>query len=342
MYNRQFNEEHPAYVRWGWRFRAATSRYIPWATLTAERWIHRSAIQQITEWIGRQNIDLVHTNNQVDRDLYAIEATRRRGIPCVAHLRTHNSQGFSHRKADFVNRYVDQIVAYSRSVADSWRKAGIHHRKITIIHNAIEPLSVQAIDLAERFGIPPGCQTVGIVGRIIPAKGHAFLLDAFSGVLESNPETRLLIVGDGAPEDVNRLKEKAAELDLTSQVVFTGYYPDSQELIAALDALVLPYSIEPFGRTLLEAWQLRTPVVLTRVGHIDEIVQDRQTGLLVENDDVLQLSATLLEILTNTSLRASLTENGYQHCRQHFPIGGYARKMEHVYDSLFSSEQISL
>lgn len=341
LYNRRFNEEHPACVRWAWRFRAAISRYIPWATLISEWLLHHLAIRQITNWIGKQNIDLVHTNNQVDRDLYAIEAARRKGIPCVAHLRSHNSHGLNYRKADFINCHVDQIIAYSKSVAHDWSDVGVDHQKMTIIHNAIEPLSVQEMDLAERFGISPHYQTVGIVGRIIPARGHFFLLEAFAGALESNPDTRLLIVGDGEPEYVQQLKRRVAELALLSQVVFTGYCQDSHGLIASLDALVLPYNIEPFGRTLLEAWQLRTPVVLTRIGHIRDIVQDRQTGVLVNNNDVVQLSNALVEILTNQSLRNSLVEEGYQHCRKNFSMEGYVEKINHIYDSLLCRRELS-
>ena len=64
-----------------------------------------------------------------------------------------------------------------------------------------------------------------------------------------------------------------------------------------LDVLVVPSREEPFGTVLAEAMAVGTPVVATRVGGLPEVVEDGETGVLVEPGDPAALAAGVLEVL---------------------------------------------
>jgi glycosyltransferase involved in cell wall biosynthesis len=153
----------------------------------------------------------------------------------------------------------------------------------------------------------------------------------------------LLSVGDGEPKLLLSLNRLTNELRIADRVTFSGAHPDAKQVIAALDVLVLPYAIEPFGRVLLEAWSLSTPVVLSRIGGIESIVRHDQEGLLVDYGDINGLAKAIEDILQDQNLRASLVRSSKERCLLEFSIESYAARMEEVYLSILNleSENIS-
>ncbi len=342
LYNKEFNEAHPGIIKWISRFQFRISKYVSFLSVIIERLLHFGVIKRLKELTLEENIDLIHTNNQAHRDFYAILAGRSKKIPCVSHLRTFNTIGFNKKKAEFVNNNVRRIIAYSHGVAECWVSKGINLKKISIIHNSIGHININGINLHKEFGFNNSFSTIGIVGRIIPVRNHMMLINAFAKLLTKCPETQLLIIGEGLPEFVDPLVERVNVLGISRNITFTGYYPQAQKIIASLDVLVLPYTIEPFGRTLLEAWKLKTPVVLSKVGHIEKIVQDTVNALLFDIDSEEQLINSLKKILKNSQLRNKLIENGFQRCQEEFSIDVYSRKIEEIYDEILKEKNFSL
>jgi len=304
--------------------------------VTTENLAHRGSIDQIVKLIRAEKIDLTHTNNQVHRDSYAIEASKIAGVPVVSHLRTHHTAGFNQSKAKYVNQNTAKMIAYSESIKEHWENHGVETTKVAIVPNAIAPLVPEPANLSSLFDLPHDSPTIGLVGRVIPERGHVNLINAMPILLERLPAVKLLIVGDGDQEYVNSIKDRVLDLDLSSQVIFTGYYPNASEIIAAVDVMVLPYTIEPFGRTLLESWQLKTATVISNVGHINQIAEDGKHTLIVDHETPDALAAAIGELLTNSNLRETILSNAFQHCNETFSINAHARKIEQIYNEVLS------
>ena len=257
------------------------------------------------------------------------------GIPCIAHLRSFNSEGFTHQKATFINQNIHTVLAYSESISEHWIQQGLSRNKVHVIHNGIENIDTKPLNLQHKYQLPETAKTIGIVGRVIPVRNHLFLLQAFKQLHERHENIYLLIIGDGNEEDITPVRNCIEELDLREHVLMIGYYPNAKEIIASLDVLVLPYTIEPFGRTLLEAWQLKTPLVLSRVGFIENIVQHGVNGLLFDPESQDQLAHTLEVALFNELLRHHLINNGLERCKQSFAIQQYVEEVESIYHQVF-------
>ena len=128
--------------------------------------------------------------------------------------------------------------------------------------------------------------------------------------------------------------DKVTKLDLVNNVVFTGFINNPYQFIANMDILFLPYSIEPFGRTLLESWQLKTPVVLSDVGHISDVVQHRQNGMLFQLENI-ESSVTCIESLIDSNkLQHKIVSNGYQTFYEGYTPNNYSVKIESVYEDI--------
>jgi glycosyltransferase involved in cell wall biosynthesis len=139
------------------------------------------------------------------------------------------------------------------------------------------------------------------VGLMNENKGQASLLYAFAETLDSHPDARLTVVGDG-PER-NRLEELVRTLGLHGKVTFTGLL--SRDMVrlemAAADALVLSSRYETFGLVIIEALGLGKPVVSTRCGGPDSIVEGLD-GILVPKDDVRSLAAAMSKMCSERNL----------------------------------------
>jgi len=137
------------------------------------------------------------------------------------------------------------------------------------------------------------------VGRLRIRKGVEVLLEAVRASLESNPDLRLLIVGDG--EHRTALERVAGRLALGDSVRFLGRR-DAEEVRALLQnarALVVPSTYEGMPLVVLEAMEAAVPLVASRVAGIPEVVVDGSTGWLVPAEDVDALERALEHVWTD-------------------------------------------
>ncbi|MCM8776053.1 MAG: glycosyltransferase, partial [Candidatus Omnitrophica bacterium] len=103
------------------------------------------------------------------------------------------------------------------------------------------------------------------------------------------PAVRLLIVGDGREKDT--LKKLIGELSLEDRIVFTGNLSDVSKPLAAMDVFALPATWrEGFGLSIIEAMACRKPVIVTNIWALNSLVQNYETGILVEPRNVKELA----------------------------------------------------
>jgi glycosyltransferase involved in cell wall biosynthesis len=180
-----------------------------------------------------------------------------------------------------------QLITVSTTLQrDVVERLEVSPSRITAIAGAVDSQrfhpSLSGARIRCEFGLSPTTPLVGIVARIAPSRGHLMLVEAFAQVLTAIPATRLVIVGKG--EFRPQVERLIRELGLTEMVIFTGYREDDlPEVLAALDVFVLlaPGS-EGSCRAALEAMAVGKPVVAARLGALQDIVLDGETGLLIE------------------------------------------------------------
>jgi glycosyltransferase involved in cell wall biosynthesis len=155
----------------------------------------------------------------------------------------------------FVATLPDRHIAVSPSTAVALAGLGVGE-EVDVVPNGI--------DLAHIASVPPSAESTDVifVGRLIPEKHAALLVEALALVREEVPDLRAVIVGDG-PERV-RIERRAHELGLDISVSLPGFLPDHDRVIAAMKAskvFVLPSTREGFGIAALEAMACGLPVV---------------------------------------------------------------------------------
>ncbi len=223
-------------------------------------------------------------------------------------------------------------IAISAQIKQHWVEKGLDTKKIDAIYNVYQSSDDDALPDNDILSISEydGYKII-FAGRLIECKGIPFLVKGFEQILNNNINAKLFLVGDG--EEENKLKEYISELNIKQHVVFFDYKTNPQAFIRKADLLVLPSSEEGFGRVLLEAMDVGTPVIGTRIGGIPEIIEHGTNGLLVDHGDIEALKNSIIKILKNNSLREKIIQGGYETINSKFCVETYQEKIENIYDS---------
>jgi len=308
-------------------------RYLPILSVWCEYIIHRNTISKIIMIARRKNINLIHLNNQMALNFMGVFVAKSLNIPCVSHIRTFNSYGLNQYKIAYTKIINLHYIAISEKIKRHWVQKGLDSRNIDVVYNVYqssEDNDLQANDVSSMSEYD-GYKII-FVGRLIECKGLPFLVKGFEQILNNNINAKLFLVGDG--EEENKLKEYISELNIKQYVVFFDYKTNPQAFIRKADLLVLPSSEEGFGRVLLEAMGVGTPVIGTRIGGIPEIIEHGINGLLVDHGDIETLKKSIIKILKNNSLREKIIQGGYETINTKFRVETYQEKLENVYDTL--------
>lgn len=198
-------------------------------------------------------------------------------------------------------RAADVVTVNARAVvADYSRWTWTSARRITVVHNGLDPRSLE-VDmprarqaLVSMLGIDETAEVIGTVGRLAPEKGHAVFLRMVRDLRRTRPRLQAVLVGDGQLRA--ELHALASTLGLDGVVYFVGERTDVPQLVAGFDLFVLPSVIEGFPNALLEAVLIGVPACATRVGGCPDVLDDDATLFTVDDvDDAVRVVGAALE-----------------------------------------------
>lgn len=162
---------------------------------------------------------------------------------------------------------------------------------------------------------PPGPPRIVHASNLRPVKRPLDVVRIFARVLE-RIDARLMLLGDG-PERESALA-LAAELGVRGAVDVVGPIPVPADVLAAASVFLLPSETESFGLSALEALACGVPVVASRVGGLEEVVEDGACGRLHPAGAVDAMAASIVEILTHPPLRAAMGARGRERALTRF------------------------
>jgi len=198
--------------------------------------------------------------------------------------------------------------------------------RFQMIYNGVDLSRVKsdpqrAIDFRRRYSIPLDRSIVTQVSWIIPEKGIMDFLEAARLVVSQNRNVQFVVVGDGNYRE--EYMKRAVEMGIEDRVTWTGIVEDpfGEGVFEAAD-VVCQFSRweEVFGWMIAEAMAHGKPVVTTRVGGIPELVQDQESGYLVDRGDTKAMSNRILTLLNDASLREQMGSKGKDIARQKFSL----------------------
>jgi len=182
----------------------------------------------------------------------------------------------------------------------------------------------------------PEERIVFYVGRIVQEKGLHVLVEAVPQVLAENPQSKFVIAGTGPMLDT--LRARAWELGVGAKVLFTGFISDEDRdrLYKVASCAVFPSLYEPFGIVALEAMAARTPVVVSEVGGLREVVTHGRTGITVHPGSAMSLAWGINHFLIRPDWAAQRAQDAYQMARQEYNWESIAHRTVQVYERVIA------
>jgi D-inositol-3-phosphate glycosyltransferase len=240
-------------------------------------------------------------------------------------------------------RRADEIVATCSDEVFELARMGVPRQKISVA-----PCGVDAsmFDPDGPKARRTARQRVVSVGRLVPRKGFADLIDALPAV----PDTELLIVGgptgrglDDDPE-ARRLRELAGRNGVADRVILTGQVArrDMPALLRSADVVACVPWYEPFGIVPLEAMACGVPVLASAVGGLTDTVVDGITGVLVPPRRIRTIAQALRRLLADSAQRMTLGAAGCDRARSRYTWDRVALDTERAYLRCAEGDQRSV
>ena len=161
------------------------------------------------------------------------------------------------------------------------------------------------------------------------------LIDVMRIVVDSQPRTRLVIVGDG-PSRVE-VERKIEKLGLCNNVHLLGVRTNMQEILCAADVFLLYSTLEGMPLVLLESMACEVPVVTTPAGGTPELVRPGIDGIVTKGFEPDEFAQEVIRILENDSLRKKLAKAGRRRVVESFSAERIVPMYEAVFEEAVSS-----
>ncbi|HUN05369.1 MAG TPA: glycosyltransferase family 4 protein [Aggregatilineales bacterium] len=326
---------------------AADARGIPLEKLIIRHHADITLYGQLLSKIREFNPDVVHTHLQ-HGDLYGIPAARWAGVPVVITSRHNDDVRRRNRALRWLNRWLWGQVSAGIGISEAIRQfsvdvEGAPSDRVVTIHYGIEASEQKREgrtarqQLRSRLDLDQDALLAGMVCRLIPLKGVAYVIDALALLKESIPNLHLVIAGDGPQR--SSLVQQVESNGLRGRVHFLGWRQDIPDVMAGFDALVVASEREGFGLVMLEAMAQAIPVIGTDVSAIPEVIVHGETGLLVPSKDVPGMAEALQYTFSDRALRQYMGLMGQDRLETSFSAARMVDATAALYNHLLTMKQ---
>jgi glycosyltransferase involved in cell wall biosynthesis len=273
---------------------------------------------KVLRFARREGVDILHSHGYKPNILFGLMPKGLRRIPMVATLHGWICTGGCDRMRlyeclDRLSlRFIDRVVVVTEAMC-----AKVKVKNLCVVNNGIP---INESDTSNKVGdkkcqmdpkLLDFCQggfTIGAIGRLSPEKGYDILLKAVKEVAETNPEVRLVILGEG--DERFALEEQVKRLGLEQRVLMPGYVENARLSLPLFRMFALSSLTEGLPIVILEAMQAGVPIVATKVGGIADVLENGTTGILVDPSDPVAFAEALRKMINEPSLLSRFAENG--------------------------------
>jgi glycosyltransferase involved in cell wall biosynthesis len=273
---------------------------IPYAQTNIEFWLHfcQNAVSAARN--SSNSIDLIHCHDWMTV-LAGIKLRELLGIPLIYNVHLPQTAGPSLAIENIGLIGADLVIVNSRAVRTELETRNLKIRRLKVVPNGVDIASYNPTP-----NWPADDGYILFVGRLVPQKGVDLLIRAFRVLLQRCPGTRLVIAGDGEQELY--LQRTAHYLGISHRVKFVNWQSGDTlaDYYKRAQVVVVPSYYEPFGIVALEAMACGRPIIASRVGGLEEFIEDGVQGFLAPVGDYLQLAQRLAYLVLNQEIREKM------------------------------------
>ena len=254
--------------------------------------------------------------------------------------------------------FTDKIIVTSDTARKSLIVMGIPENKIEFIQVGIDvtlfkPLK-NTIEIKNKLQIPLDKKIILFAGDITPWKGLDTFLKSINLVIRKHTNILFIIMTKNIYRYESERREeinKNIELnELEKNIHIIGQYNSIQEIFGISDIVVFPFkTVISFFDTsilmdvplsLLEAMAAGKPVIASDIGSFDEVIKNNQNGLLIQQNDEVELANAIMKLLENPSLYNNLADNVRSSMNETYDIKSTSLKIGKLYERMISRRNV--
>jgi glycosyltransferase involved in cell wall biosynthesis len=298
-------------------------------------------IRDLARLLDRERFDVVHAHGYFAGTFARLAVLL---IPRTAVIRHIHTTEISfkprNRKIESLLALMsDRVICVSRAVGDFAVEAlNVPPGKIRIVHNAAfaDPAGCAAEDVESwrvRLGLNGRHFVVVSIASLTINKGHEVLIRAMRQIVESHPNARCLIIGEG--NEKSYLESLVGSLDLRGRVSLLGVQPDVAPLLRLADVLALASTHrEGLSVALLEGAAAGIPLVGSNLGGIPEIIRHGENGFLFRPGDAVALAGAIGNIIEDPALRERMCRRSRDIGEKEFSLQKFISAIRGIYEEL--------
>lgn len=244
----------------------------------------------------------------------------------------------------FILKNAKLVLIVSDIMKERLVKMGIEKDKIKIVEDGVDKNmfmpAVGSLSAIKKGLNLPDCPTVIYHGDIKYPDGVDLLFRAFLNVLKEIPQTKLIIMGGGG-DYFGEIKKLGEKLDLNRSLIYTGWIDHSKvpKYLSSADVGVMPMRATLnhqcyLSFKLFEYWASGKPVVTTKLDAICQIVKDGHNGLIVNPENIEELSKALIYLLNNPEKAQEMGMNGRKLIEEKFGWDLLMEKEAKLYENI--------
>ena len=259
-----------------------------------------------------ENVDIIHSHDWLTYPA-GIHAKTVTGKPLIIHVHATDfdrSRGKVNPQVYSIEKdgmdHADHIITVSNLTRNTViEKYHQDPKKVTTVHNAVEPLSPEIEAIGSKKGTKD--KVITFLGRITMQKGPEYFVEAAARVLKKAQNVRFVMAGSG--DMMNKMIRLAAQRNISDKFHFTGFMKGKQvyEVLKSSDVYVMPSVSEPFGISPLEAMQCGVPTIISKQSGCAEILKNT---IKTDYWDIEAMADAMYSIITYPGMCEYLEEEG--------------------------------
>lgn len=286
---------------------------------------------------------IVHCNS-LQSALYFALPTTLKCTPMVWHCRDVLMPRLIAR---LIGTRSSAVIAISNAVAKALLACGVSEGKVRVIYNAVNaakfehPYKAAVSEFRRRCGVIDDGLLIGMVAHIVPWKRHDVFIRMASMLSKRHPDVRFVIVGGDIFSEheqwLKQLVQLGDELSLSSRLAFVGAQKDMTTVMNAIDILVHPSPMEPFGRAIIEAMAAGKAVVAVNAFGPAELISDGENGLLAQAPTPEALANAVNRLIEDDAFRERMGDAARQFVAKRFSPQVHANAILNLWLDVFNS-----
>ena len=276
---------------------------IKYTSLGKKDGLDRKCAKKFKELINKINPDVLHTHLNSVLTYYLAFGAKKQNWK-VYHT-VHNVA--DKETTDFPNKFarkrlLKQHILTNVAISDKIKGTILNYYgtkyEVPVIYNGINLVKTKAEEKEYDFIN---------VARFTHQKNHMYLLDELKILKETNPNVKVVLLGDG--ELLEPAKQKAKVLGLEDNVTFVGYTNEVYKYMSKSKAFVLPSLFEGNPITILEAMNSGLPIIASDVGGVSDVLVNERNGLLINPLNKNELANAMNKLLNNQEMCEKMANN---------------------------------